>query len=97
MTLRFYLTSFRIAKIKTQVIAHAGEDVEQGVYSCTVDIYKSISISISIILLQDFSIPLLVIYPNDVPPYHKNTYSTMFLSSFIHNSQKPETTIMSLN
>ena len=29
MTLRFHLTPVRMAKIKTQVTAHAGEDVEQ--------------------------------------------------------------------
>jgi hypothetical protein len=32
MTLILRLTSVRKAKIKTQVIVHAGEDIEQGKY-----------------------------------------------------------------
>jgi len=35
MSLRFYLTPVRVAKIKTQVTAHAGEDVEQEEQSHT--------------------------------------------------------------
>ena len=31
--LRFHLALFRMAKSKTQVITHAGEDVEQGEHS----------------------------------------------------------------
>ena len=37
MTLRFYLTAIRIAKIKTQVIADAGEDVEKEEYYSIAD------------------------------------------------------------
>jgi hypothetical protein len=33
MTLRIHLVPTRMAEIKTQVIAHAGEDVEQGEHS----------------------------------------------------------------
>jgi hypothetical protein len=33
MTLRFHITSIRMAKIKTQVTAHVGEDVEKEEHS----------------------------------------------------------------
>ena len=46
---------------------------------------------LGIVLPQDPAIPLLSIYPEDVPPSHKDICSTM-LSSFIHNKQKLETT-----
>jgi hypothetical protein len=36
-SLRFYLTPVRMAEIKTQLIAHAGKDVEQGEQSSIVD------------------------------------------------------------
>jgi hypothetical protein len=32
---------------------------------------------LKIVLSQDLAIPLLGIYPKDVPPYYKDTYSTM--------------------
>ena len=46
---------------------------------------------LEIVLPEDPAIPLLGIYPEDVPPSHKDICSTM-LSSFIHNKQKLETT-----
>jgi hypothetical protein len=46
---------------------------------------------LGIFLLQEPVIPLLGIYQKDVPPCHKD----MVHSSFIHNSQKLETSYMS--
>ena len=46
---------------------------------------------LGIVLPQDPAIPHLSMYPEDVPPSHKDICSTM-LSSFIHNKQKLETT-----
>jgi hypothetical protein len=45
---------------------------------------------LGIVLSQDPAIPLLGIYPKDIPPYCKDY-------SFIHNSQKLEKTWMFLN
>jgi hypothetical protein len=36
---------------------------------------------LEIVLPQDLAIPLLGIYPKDAPPYHKNTFSTMFIEA----------------
>jgi hypothetical protein len=40
-----------------------------------------------IVLPEDPAIPLLGIYPKDAPLYHRGICSTVFISSFIHNSQ----------
>jgi hypothetical protein len=51
-----------------------------------------------IVLPEDPAIPLLGIYPEDVPTCNKDTCSTMFISAlFIINDQKLERTQMSLN
>jgi hypothetical protein len=47
---------------------------------------------LDIILMEDPAIPLLGIYPEEVPTGNKNTCSTMFI---IYNSQKLENTQMS--
>jgi hypothetical protein len=49
--------------------------------------------NLEIILPEDSAIPILGIYPKEVPPYHKD-YAH---SSFIHSSQKLETTYMFFN
>jgi hypothetical protein len=36
---------------------------------------------LKIVLLEDQAMPLLGIYPNDVPTYNKDTCSTMFISA----------------
>jgi hypothetical protein len=38
---------------------------------------------LEIILPEDPTIPLLGMYPKDVPPYHKDTYSNMFIAAII--------------
>ena len=51
---------------------------------------------LDIVLLEDPAIPLLSIYPEDVPTGMNDTCSTMFIAS-IYNSQKLERTQMPLN
>jgi hypothetical protein len=36
---------------------------------------------LEIVLSEDPAIPLLVIYPKDAPPYHKDTCSIMFIAA----------------
>jgi hypothetical protein len=43
------------------------------------------------------AIPLLGIYPEDVPTCNKDTCSTVFIAALFNNSQKLERTQMSLN
>jgi hypothetical protein len=43
-----------------------------------------------IVLPEDPALSLLDIYPKDIPPYHKDTYSTMFTGAFFCNCQKLE-------
>jgi hypothetical protein len=51
---------------------------------------------LDIVLLEYPAIPLLGIYPEDVPTCNKDTYSTCYVhSSLIYNSQKLERTQMS--
>ena len=51
-----------------------------------------------IVLPEDPAIPLLGIYPEDVPTGNKDTCSTMFIAAlFIINSKKLERAQMSLN
>jgi hypothetical protein len=52
---------------------------------------------LDIVLPEDPAIPLLVIYPEDVPTCNKDTCSTLFIAAFFCNSQKLERTQMPLN
>jgi hypothetical protein len=53
---------------------------------------------LAIILPENLTIPLLVMYPEDVPTANKNACSTMFIVAlFIVSSQKLERIQMSLN
>jgi hypothetical protein len=52
---------------------------------------------LDIVLLEDPTISLLGIYPEDVPTGNKDTCSTMLIAAFIYNSQKLERTQMSLD
>jgi hypothetical protein len=36
---------------------------------------------LDIVLPEDPAIPVLGIYPEDVPTYHKDTYATMFIAA----------------
>jgi hypothetical protein len=89
-TLRFHLIPVRMSKIKTQVTANVGDDVEKEEHSSIVGAIASWynhsgyqsgrSSEIWIIaLLEDPAIPLLCIYPKDVPTY-KDTSSTIFIA-----------------
>ena len=49
------------------------------------------------VLPENPAILLLGIYPRDVPPYHKDTCSTMFIAALFVIAKKLETTQMSLN
>jgi hypothetical protein len=53
--------------------------------------------NLDIVLPEDSTTPILGIYPKDVLSYHKNMCSTTLHNSFIYNSQRLETTQMSLN
>jgi hypothetical protein len=52
---------------------------------------------LDIILPEDPAIPLLVIYPEEVPTDNNNTCSTMFTEALFIITQKLERTQMSLN
>jgi hypothetical protein len=91
MTMGYHLTPVKMAMVKTQVIAHAVEDVEQGstllllvgMKICTAtgqSIWWFVR-KLGKVLSEDPAIPLLGIYPKDVPPCHKDTSSTMFTAS----------------
>ena len=79
-TLRFHPdTLLEWLRSKTQVTAHAGEDVEQeehssivgGVqtYTTTLKINLEITHKLGIVLPQDTTIPFLGVYPKYTPPY----------------------------
>ena len=91
-TLRFYFIPTRMAKIKSQVIAHAGKDMEKEKHSSIAggiaNWQKQLWISIwkffrklEIVLPEDPSIALLSIYPKDALPYYKDTCSSMFIAT----------------
>jgi hypothetical protein len=75
------------------VTADAGEDVEKEEHSCIVGGIASLynhsenqsSIfflrKLDMVLLEDLAIPLLGIYPEDVPTSKKETCSTMFIAA----------------
>jgi hypothetical protein len=87
-TLRFHLTPVRMAKTKTQVTANAGEDVEKEEHSSIASeiarwynySWKSVwqflrKLDIVLTIPEDPAIPLLGIYPEDVPTCNKETCS----------------------
>jgi hypothetical protein len=82
-----------ICQIKTQMTAHADKDVEQGEHSFTAGgrANCTATLEINMVVSQKIenqstsrptsgNIPLLVIYPKDAQPYHKNTCSAMFIA-----------------
>ena len=103
MTLRdsiLFLTEW--LRSKTQVIAHTGEDVEQGEHSSIVgrsanlyNLWKSIRWflrKLGIVLPQDPAIPLLDTYLKAVPLYDRNTCSTVFIAALfviVRNWKQP--------
>jgi len=70
---------------------HAGEDVEEGHSSIaggSVNFYNhfgnqfdSFFKKLGIVLPQDPAIPLLGIHPKDGSPFHKDTFSIMFIAA----------------
>jgi hypothetical protein len=106
-TLRFYLTLVRMAKIKNSGDSRCWRGCgERGTllhcwWECRLaqPLWKSVwgfLRKLDIVLPEDPAIPLLGIYPEDVPTGNKDTCSTVH-SSPIYNSQKLERSQMSLN
>jgi hypothetical protein len=84
-TLRFYLTPIRIAKIKTQVTAHAVKYVKQGEHSflssgnkTTLEIGLAVSQKIRNSSMSRASYTTLGQYTKDAPPYHKKTWEILW-------------------
>jgi hypothetical protein len=67
------------------VTADAGKDVEKEEHSSMVQpLWKSVwrcLRKLDIVLSEDPTIPLLCIYPEDVPTGNKDTCSTMFIAA----------------
>jgi hypothetical protein len=91
-TLRFHLTPFRMAKIKNSgdSTCWQGSRERGTVLRCWWDcklvqpLWKSVwrfLRKLDILLLEDPAIPLLGIYPEDVPTSKKDTCSTMFIAA----------------
>ena len=90
-TLRFHFTPDRMTKIKSQVTADAGKDVEKEEHSSTVGGIASWynhsgnqsggSRKLNMVLPEDPVLPLLVIKPKVAPTSNKDTCSTMFIAA----------------
>jgi hypothetical protein len=91
-TLRFYLTSVRMAKIKNSGDSrYLRECGERGTllycwWDCKLvqPILKSVwrfLRKLDIVILEDPEIPLMGMYPEDVPTGNKDACSTMFLAA----------------
>jgi hypothetical protein len=91
-TLRFYLTPFRMSKIKNSGDSRCWQGCGQrGIllhcwWNCKLvqllwkSVWKFLR-KLDIVLLKDPAIPLLGIYPEEVPTGNKNTCSTMFIAA----------------
>ena len=91
-TLRFHLTPVRMAKIKNSVDSRCWSGCgERGTllhrwWDCRLvqPLWKSVwrfLRKLDIVLWEDPAIPLLGIYPEDVPTSKKDTCSTMFIAA----------------
>jgi hypothetical protein len=91
-TLRFYLTPVRMAKIKNSGDSRCLRECgERGTllycwWDCKLvqPILKSVwqfIRKLDIVILEDPEIPLMGMYPEDVPTGNKDTCSTMFLAA----------------
>jgi hypothetical protein len=91
-TLRFHLTSVRMTKIKNSDDSRCWRGCgERGIllycwWDCKLvqSLWKSVwrfLRKLDIILLEDPAIPLMGIYPEDVPTGNKDTCSTMFIAN----------------
>jgi hypothetical protein len=92
LTLRFYFTPIRMAKMKISGDTSCWQGCgERGtLLHCWLDckliqpLWKStwqFLRKFEIVLPEDPAIPLLSIYPKVAPPYHKDRCSTMFIAS----------------
>ena len=92
MTLRFHLTIIRMVKIKsTGDNTYSRVCGERGIllhcwWDCKLvqSLWKSFwrfLRKLDIVLSENPSIPLLGIYPEDVPTYNKDTCSTVFIAA----------------
>jgi hypothetical protein len=91
ITLRFHLIPNRITKIKNSSDSTCWRGCgERTLLHCwwycrlVQPLWKSIwnfLRKLEIVLLEDRAIPLLGIYPKDVPPYPKDTCSTIFIAA----------------
>jgi hypothetical protein len=90
--LRFHLTPVRVAKIKNSYDSRCWQGCgERGtLLHCWCDcklvqpLWRSVwqfLRKLDIVLLEDPTIPLLAIYPEDVSTGNKNTCSTMFIAA----------------
>ena len=91
-TLRFHLTPVRMAKIKNSGNSRCWQGCgERGTllhcwwdFKLVQPLWRSLWLflrKLDIVLLEDPAIPLLDIYPEDVPTGNKNTCSTMFIAA----------------
>jgi hypothetical protein len=91
-TLRFHFMLIRIAKIKNSGDSRCWQGCgERGTllhcwWDCKLvqPLWKSVRwflIKLDIVLLEDPVIPLLGIYPEDIPTCNKGTCSTMFIAA----------------
>ena len=103
-TLRFHLTSVRMAKIKNLGDSRCWWGCgERGTllhywYNHSGNQFGGYSKNWTKYLLpEDPEIPLLGIYPEDAPTCNKDTCSTILIAAYFYNSQILERTQMSLN
>jgi hypothetical protein len=91
-TMRFYLTTVRMAKIKHSMTADVGEDKEKeehsslagGICKLVQPLWESVwwfLRKLGIVLPNDPALPFLGIYPKDSPTYNKDTCSIMFIAT----------------
>lgn len=75
----------------TVLLPHTSPFLE--VQTCTITLETSWQFfrKLGIVLPQDPALPLLAIYPKDIPQYHKNTCLNYIHKSSTHDTQKLET------
>jgi hypothetical protein len=100
-TLRFHLTPFRMAKMKSSGNSRCWRGCgERGtLFHCWWDcklvqpLRKSVwqfLRKLDLVVTEDPAIPLLGIYPEDVPTFNKDTCSTMFIAALFVTRVNPD-------
>jgi hypothetical protein len=98
-TLRYYLIPIRMAKIKNSGDSRCWQGLGERVtllhfwWDCKPVQALSKSVwqfqrKLDIVLLEDQAVPLLGIYPEDVPNSNKDTCSTMFIATLFIIAKK---------